>query len=99
MAGSSPAMTLERKRSWVPDHRFAVSGMTPRLARSRRLRRLGREALRLFDRLLNGAHHVEGGLRQVVVLTLDQALEALDGVLQRDELAGRAGEHLGDEER
>src|SRR5436189_276115 len=53
------------------------------------LRRLGREALSLLDRLLDRADHVEGRLREVVVLALDEALEALDGVLERDELAGR----------
>src|SRR5579871_1660848 len=61
--------------------------------------RFGGELLALLDRLLDGADHVEGGLRQVIVFALDQALEALDGILQVDELAGRAGEHFGDMER
>src|SRR6516164_3527568 len=48
---------------------------------------------------LDGADHVEGGLRQMVVLALAQALEAADGVGKLDEHAGRAGEHFGDMER
>src|SRR4051812_47699246 len=54
------------------------------------LRRFRGELLALVDRLLDGADHVEGSLRQVVVLAVDQALEALDGVGEVDELAGRA---------
>ena len=40
---------------------------------TRRLCRLGRQLLGLLDRLLDGADHVEGRLRQVVVLAGDQA--------------------------
>src|SRR5215831_4637581 len=61
--------------------------------------RFGRELLALLDRLFDRAHHVEGRFRQVVVLAFDQALEALDGVGDVDQLAGRAGEYLGDVER
>ncbi|KIU01213.1 hypothetical protein QU38_02455, partial [Staphylococcus aureus] len=35
----------------------------------------------------------------MIVLAFAKALEALDGVGELDELAGRAGEHLGDVER
>ena len=49
--------------------------------------------------VFDGADHVEGGFWQVIVLAVDQALEAFDGVLQVDELAGRAGEHFGHMER
>src|ERR1051326_6772469 len=63
------------------------------------LGRLGGELFTLFDRLLDGADHVEGGLRQVVVLALAEALKTADGVFERDEYAGRAGEHFGDVER
>ena len=59
-------------------------------------RRLGGEALGLVDRLLDGADHVEGGLRQMIVLAVAQALEAADRVGQLDEHALRAGEHFGD---
>jgi hypothetical protein len=52
-----------------------------------------------FDRFLDGADHVEGGFGQVVVLAGGEALEALDGVGELDELARRAGEDLGHEER
>src|SRR5688572_13473620 len=61
-------------------------------------RRFRGQALRLLDRLLDGADHVEGRLREMVVFAVDEALEAFDGVLEGDELARRAGEHLGDEE-
>src|ERR1700722_6970736 len=57
-----------------------------------------RELLALFDRLFDGAHHVEGGFRQMVVLAFAQVAEALDGVGEVDELAGRAGEDFGDVE-
>src|ERR1700722_2512633 len=63
------------------------------------LRGLGGEAFALLDRLLDGADHVEGGLRQVVVFALAQTLEATQGVGEIDEDARRAGEHLGDVER
>src|SRR5438309_11589792 len=69
------------------------------MLQSRASRRLGRELLALLDRLLDAAHHVEGGLRKMIVFAFDQTLEALDGVLQVDQLAGRAREHLGDVER
>src|ERR1043166_2662362 len=62
-------------------------------------RRFGGELLALVVRLFDGADHVEGGLGQVVVLAVHQALEALDGVGEVDELAGRAGEHFGDVQR
>src|SRR5690606_7225053 len=57
------------------------------------------QRLRLFHRLFDRADHVERLLRQVVVLAVDDRLEALDGVLQRHVLAGRAGEHFRDAER
>src|SRR5690606_32706923 len=60
--------------------------------------RLGRHAAGLLDRLVDRADHVEGRFRQVVVVAGDDALEALDGVFQADQLAGRAREDLGDEE-
>uniref|UniRef100_A0A182XR80 Prokaryotic-type class I peptide chain release factors domain-containing protein n=1 Tax=Anopheles quadriannulatus TaxID=34691 RepID=A0A182XR80_ANOQN len=55
--------------------------------------------LRLLDDLLDRADHVEGHLRQMVELTVQDLGEALDGFLQRHQLAGVAGEHLGDLER
>src|SRR5512138_3850070 len=59
----------------------------------------GRQLLRLLDRLLDAADHVEGLLRQVVVLAVHDLLEAADRVLQLDVLALVAGELLGDVER
>ena len=59
---------------------------------SRPLRPLG-----LFDRFFDGADHVEGGFRQMVIGAVAQ-LEALDRICERNQLAGRAGEHFGDEE-
>jgi hypothetical protein len=58
-----------------------------------------RPASGLLDGFLDGADHVEGGFGQVVVLALDEALEALDRVFEGDELARRAGEDFGDVER
>src|SRR3712207_9159656 len=62
-------------------------------------RSFGSQLLRLFDRFLDGADHVEGGFGEVVIVAVHNALEALDGVFQADQLAGRAGEHFGDMER
>src|ERR1700694_4314062 len=42
--------------------------------------RLGSQLLALFDRLFDGADHVEGLLGQVVVLGFAQSAESLDGV-------------------
>src|SRR5918997_3859226 len=63
------------------------------------LSRFGSQALGLLDGFLDGADHVEGGLGKVIVLAVDQTLEALDGVFKRDELAGRTGEDVRHVER
>src|SRR6185312_14836803 len=60
------------------------------------LRRFGRHLAGLLDGLLDGADHVEGGFGEVVVVAGDDPLEALDRVLERDELARAAGKDLGD---
>src|SRR5690554_768334 len=52
-----------------------------------------------LDGLVDGADHVEGLLGQLVILAVEDALEAADGVLEGHVLAGRPGEHLGHEER
>ena len=57
--------------------------------------RLGSELLALLHRLLDGADHVEGGFRQMVVFALAQPLEAADGVGELDEHAGKPGEDFG----
>src|SRR5712691_12431882 len=61
--------------------------------------RFCREFLALLDRLFDGADHVESRLRQVIVFSFDQALEALDRVGESHELAGSTREHFGDMER
>src|SRR5580704_15827912 len=63
------------------------------------LRRFGGELLALFDRLFDGADHVEGSFGQVIVFAFAEIAEALDGVGEIDELAGRAGEDFGNVER
>src|SRR6516164_1096073 len=93
--GRSTCATSPPNRSFSGDTRSKRKLAMGRL----RSRRLGGELLALLDRLLDGADHVEGGLRQVIVLTLAQALEAADGVGKLDEHAGRAGEDFGDMER
>src|SRR4249919_1931778 len=55
--------------------------------------------LGFLDRFLDAADHVEGLFRQVVTFAVADHLEAADGLLQRDVLALRAGEHFGDGER
>src|SRR5665213_1176362 len=62
------------------------------------LRRLGGHLLGLGDGLVDGADHVKGALGQIVVIAGDDALEGLDGVLELDEDARRAGEDFGDVE-
>src|ERR1700761_5775254 len=57
------------------------------------------QLLALFDRLFDGAYHVEGGFREMVVFAFAEVAEALDGVGEVDELAGRTGEDFGDVER
>src|SRR5947199_9562480 len=52
----------------------------------------------LLAGLLNGADHVEGLFGEVVVLAVNDLLEAADGVGGLDELAFEAGKLLGDEE-
>lgn len=56
-------------------------------------------ALGLLLHSVNVSNHVKGGLGDVVVLALEDLLEARDGVLKRDELALHTGEDLGHSER
>src|SRR3546814_14150250 len=58
-------------------------------------RSAGLDLLRLLDRLVDAADHVERLLGDVVAFAVDDHLEAADGVLQRHVLARRTGEHLG----
>src|SRR3954453_13433349 len=60
---------------------------------------LGLHRLRALDRLLDRADHVEGLLGKVVVLAVEDLLEAANRVLELHELARRAGELRGCEER
>src|SRR5436305_525108 len=60
---------------------------------------LGLHRLRALDRLLDRADHVEGLLGEVVVLAVEDLLEAADRIVELHELARRAGAHLGDMER
>src|SRR3977135_1042153 len=62
-------------------------------------RRLGGQLLALFDRLFDGADHVEGLLGQVVVLAFATSADAREGGGGVDALARRAGEDFSDEER
>src|SRR5690242_14736214 len=48
----------------------------------------------LLARLIDGAHHVESLLGQVVVLALEDLVEAADGLLSRYVLASATGESL-----
>src|SRR5258706_12795664 len=56
------------------------------------------EGLRLLERFLDRAHHVEGLLGQRIAFAVDDHVEPLDRVLERHVLSGRTGEHLGDVE-
>src|SRR4029453_14750601 len=57
------------------------------------------QRLRFLECFLDRADHVERLLGQRVALAVDDHLEALDRVLQRDDLARLAGKDLGDVER
>src|SRR6476619_1251135 len=57
------------------------------------------QGLRLLERFLDLADHVESLRRQVVALAVHNHVEAADRVLQRHVLARRAGEDLGHVER
>src|SRR3954464_4477638 len=57
------------------------------------------DRLRLLERFFDRADHVEGLLGKRIALAADDHLEALDGVLERNVLAWRAGEVLRDSER
>src|SRR3546814_2536472 len=70
----------------------------PACGRGVALRRLGGQLLGLGDGFLDAADHIEGGFGEVVVFAVDDCLERFDRVLDGHELAGDAGEHLGDVE-
>src|SRR5450755_3916550 len=63
------------------------------------LRCFSRELLALLDGFFDGADHIEGGFRQMIVLAFADGAEALDGVGEVDELARRSRENLGNEKR
>src|SRR5262249_52280465 len=56
---------------------------------------LAGELLGLGHGFLDGADHVEGRLRQMVIFAVAQTLEALDRIRQLDEHARPAGEDFG----
>src|SRR5262245_43966504 len=58
------------------------------------LRRVGGHLLRLGDRFFDGANHIEGLLRQMVVLAVHDRLERTDVVGELHELARLVGELL-----
>src|SRR5690606_35449003 len=74
---------------------MAISQCLPCSTKTRALR----ELLRLLLGLLDSADHVERLLRQVIVLAVDDRLEAANRVRERHVLAGLAGELLRDRER
>jgi len=58
------------------------------------LRGFSGQSLCFADDLVNVADHVEGHLGQVVVLALQDLLEAGDGLLDGDQFPGVVREHL-----
>src|SRR5690349_20737997 len=63
------------------------------------LRPAPRALASILERLVDGPLHVEGALRQLVVLALEDLGERAHGLLDRHVLAPGAGERLGHEER
>ena len=57
---------------------------------------LSSQSLGLGCHLVNVANHVEGDLGQVIVLAGQDSLEARDGLVNGDKLAGVIGEDLSD---
>ena len=55
--------------------------------------------LGFFDGFIDGADHVEGRFRQVIVFAFEDAFEAFDGVFERHEHARRTGKDFSDVER
>src|SRR6266568_5193493 len=90
-ARTSSQVTERTRRSGVTMSRVMAIGCPQPLR--------GGELLRLLDRLLDAADHVEGLLGELVVPALHDLLEAADRVLQLDVLALVAGELLRDVER
>src|SRR5436190_10745204 len=93
---SDPSSAWSRTEStcWSSAMRSGVITRRVRVAMSAGLHLLG-----LLDRLVDRADVHERALGQVVVLALDDLLEAAHGLGARDEHARRAGELLGHEER
>ena len=60
------------------------------------LRCLSSQSLGLSDDLIDVADHVEGDLGQVIVLAGKDILEARDGLVNGNQLAGVVGENLSD---
>src|SRR5574340_964915 len=95
---SSPASPGTTTISAWPENRFC-SALTTSTCIVIAMMALLLDGFGLLDRLFNGANHVECLLGQMVKVAVDDAFEARERVLQRHKFAGRAGKHLGDEER
>src|SRR5207237_10173166 len=85
-------MASSEGREWLSTSRHSLFAIRP-------LGRFSSQLLALLDGFFDGADHIEGGFRQVIVLAFADRAEALDGVGEIDELAGRTGEDCSDVER
>src|SRR6202171_2400635 len=85
-------MASSEGREWLLTVRHSLFAIRP-------LGCLSSQLLALFDGLFDGADHVEGGFRQVIVFAFANPTETLDGVGEVDELARRSRKDFGDEER
>src|SRR5438552_17801234 len=85
-------MASSEGRGWLLTIRHSLFAIRP-------LGRFSSQLLALLDGFFDGADHIEGGFRQVIVLAFADRAEALDGVGEIDELAGRTGEDFSDVER
>src|SRR6478609_4303932 len=109
--GTSTCCTSPENRSFCGDtnskRKLAIVSLSPALAdgeahtKSDHAANHGqdRDVFALLNRLFDGSYHVESGLRQVIIFAFAESLEAFDGVLQIDQLAGGTREHFRDVER
>src|SRR5258706_4796014 len=100
--GTSTWLTSPENKSFSGETRskwkVAIGRLIPYSLLAIRSRRFRRELFAFLHCLLDGADHIEGRFRQVIIFSFAQALEPADRVGEFDKHARRAGEDFGDVE-